>query len=522
MILSRQLFQQGNGTRQRQLARRKVHISLGITQDEKDDIGQFYGMIISASFGNYNAPDSDFIYWYDRADKEGVSSVINTIRNNVNTILGFYHNILRREVYADEIAGYGWFIQLAKGNMTADQIANAFTNSEEYKQMVAREQKATLYNQASLFVSSFYRAYLGREPYANEAGYQMWIDRYVKGELNKDQIQKAIQTSPEAINKLLMDKWGIGADEATIKFWSDELGSGRRTWENFYKVWETTIKQTQATSGVREAFPNATEEQISRFSKLIAITPNLNTTIINQLLAINPNISDEDIISWSTLMTQYGAGADDLKQLSENITYTFSSTIGRNPTIPELRDFMKSIITKETTLSDLKNFLMGTDEYKKLYIEPTNNLIRIAFNTTLGRNPTDAELNFYRTNNDIWREIASHDVQSNELKIEIFTKFIKKTDEYKKLAEVQTGQKLRADLITLFNTLISRNPTDEELSFLLPKLQTGEFTLDSIRRDIMKSQEYISKHPPGVVAPVGAGAGVGWLAIAGTVALLLL
>ena len=74
MILSRQLFQQGNGIRQRQLARRKVHIALGISQDEKDDIGQFYGQIISASFGNYNPPASDFTYWYDRADKEGVQT----------------------------------------------------------------------------------------------------------------------------------------------------------------------------------------------------------------------------------------------------------------------------------------------------------------------------------------------------------------------------------------------------------------------------------------------------------------
>ena len=404
--------------------------------------------------------------------------------------------------------------------MTADQIANAFTNSEEYKQMAEREQKATLYNQASLFVSSFYRAYLGREPYASETGFQAWIDSYVNGRMTKDQIQNAIRTAPEAINKIFMDKWGIGADEATIKFWSDELGSGRRTWENFYKVWEVAIRQTQATAGVREAFPNATEEQVSRFSKLIAITPNLNTTIINQLLAINPNISDEDIISWSTLMTKYGAGADDLKQLSENIKYTFSSTIGRNPTIPELRDFMKSIIAKETTLSDLKNFLMGTDEYKKLYIEPTNNLIRIAFNTTLGRNPTDAELNYYRTNNDIWREIASHDIQSNELKIDIFTKYIKMTDEYKKLAEAQTGQKLRADLVELFNYLLGRNPTSEELSFVLPKLETGQFTLQSIAKDIMNSDEYRQKHP--TVAPKPAGTAIGWLAIAGTVALFLL
>lgn len=199
----------------------------------------------------------------------------------------------------------------------------------------------------------------------------------------------------------------------------------------------------------------------------------------NELLSRDP--SQEEIDETIVLFTTYNYKYEDIlryveirsankkpaegdkvnqqenRDVENRVTFIFQSLLLRSPSPEEVIKYVQLDKTKEILIDSLEDHIRASQEYKELQVEKQNKEIQ------KGKDDFDSK---------------------NESNATTMSKISK--DMYKDKYDINL------QIISLFQGILERNPTEEELDYYYNKMYNKQMTLKDIRIEITQKDEYTS------------------------------
>lgn len=238
----------------------------------------------------------------------------------------------------------------------------------------------------SNFVSQVYKAYMGREPDAS--GKEYWSSQISSGKIKPEDFIQTVRNTPESkeraqqvVASAYQSLLGRNPDETGLNYWTQQLQSG---------------VPLSKIEGILKATPEGQEKTRADVYDSFA-----------EILGREP---DPEGLDYWTDQVRKGMPLSQFREIigntpeartvqAEQITDLYRDYLGRDPDPEGLQFFQNAITSGSATLGDVENTFAESPEAQSYaqFAGPVNSV----FQTYLGREPTDQEINQLSRNTNL-------------------------------------------------------------------------------------------------------------------------